>query len=173
MLFSCLGPQDLTRFSLTGGEVYDAATSYIDRAFNIYDLLSRYFSSSETTQFRTLQAMTGTLISGSAAVEFFARARFSDADLDLYVEYRHAALLGEWLVDTGYKFVARPHQNARFPDVINNLVAQGSHLWDLTYTGHGITGVYAFIKERPYRKIEIVASANSAIELVLDFHSST
>jgi hypothetical protein len=60
-----------------------AATDYLARAFNINRHLSRFFS--DPKAFRSLQARTATVISGSGALQFFQRDVYPESDLDLYV----------------------------------------------------------------------------------------
>ena len=75
------------------------------RAFSIDKLLSPYFTPTEVTQFRELQSQTGTLISGSTALQLFDRVTYSESDLDLYVEHRFSRALAEWLLEIGYTYV--------------------------------------------------------------------
>ena len=58
-------------------------------------LLSRYFHHPET--FRHLQATTGTVISGSSALQFFDRSYYAKSDLDLYVPLAWRAKVGQYL----------------------------------------------------------------------------
>ena len=65
---------------------------YISRRFSIVKLLSRYFQ--HPSAFRNLQAVTGTVISGSSALQFFDRSYYPKSDLDLYVPF-------SWRQDVG------------------------------------------------------------------------
>ncbi|RDB29592.1 hypothetical protein Hypma_016016 [Hypsizygus marmoreus] len=94
--FSCLSPRSLFRFGAVNQEEHLAVQSYQRRAFSVEDLLLRYFNDAQCIEFRTLQATTGTLISGSTAVEFFDRTRYAEHDLDLFVEHHHAIDV-DWL----------------------------------------------------------------------------
>ena len=71
MIFSCLSPRNLVKFSLTCWKAYDAVLAYNRIAYNINKLLLRYFTDDQIEPFRLLQDKTGTLISGSAALQFF------------------------------------------------------------------------------------------------------
>ena len=73
-------------------------------AFCVDRLLSRYFTPAEILCFRELQCVTGALISGSTAVQFFDRETYPDSDLDVYVEHRYVRTLTDWLVKIGYKY---------------------------------------------------------------------
>ncbi|KAI0658617.1 hypothetical protein C8Q70DRAFT_179032 [Cubamyces menziesii] len=107
-----------------------AITAYCRVAFNIDRLLSRFFPSpvplcsvicrarhehsrifDRTRAFRSLQARTGTLISGSCALQFFDRTVYPESDLDLYVHMRHRREVGRWLVQEGYTYEPTSHQD--------------------------------------------------------------
>ena len=74
------------------------------RVFRVDRLLSRYFNSIEILRFRKLQYLTGALISGSTAIEFFDRTIYPDSELDVYVELKFARTIADWLVEIGYKY---------------------------------------------------------------------
>jgi len=75
------------------------------RKHKLETVLGKYFTDDQILHFRQLQAMTGMIISGSTALQFFERVLYPDSDLDLYVEHlymRHVAL---WLASVGYRYV--------------------------------------------------------------------
>ncbi|RDB26093.1 hypothetical protein Hypma_006903 [Hypsizygus marmoreus] len=149
-LFSCLDPRSLYRYGRTCEDAHLAVASYTRRAFDIQDLLLRYFEISECVEFRTLQATTGLLISGSSTIEFFLRRRFQKSDLDLFVEHRYAEPVGQWLMQVGYEFVSRPNQNSAYPEVLSMTMADERLSYDdPEYLGQGIAAVLTFQKVDP------------------------
>ncbi|EIW73751.1 hypothetical protein CONPUDRAFT_160756 [Coniophora puteana RWD-64-598 SS2] len=72
-IFSCLSPRELIRVSRTCQVAHDAFQSFIHRAYNINRHLSRFLT--DPISFQSLQARTGTLISGSNALQFLDRTR--------------------------------------------------------------------------------------------------
>ncbi|ESK95621.1 hypothetical protein Moror_12593 [Moniliophthora roreri MCA 2997] len=83
LICNCLSPRDLYRYSRANREAYGYVQSYRTRAFDIYTLLSRYSTEPEINQLRILQALTGMLISGSTASQFFNRLLYPQSDLDI------------------------------------------------------------------------------------------
>ena len=68
---------------------------------NIEEALLAYFT--DPHGFRTLQATTGMVISGSFALWFLSSASYQPADLDLYVCRDQYALCSQWLEGNGYQ----------------------------------------------------------------------
>lgn len=104
---SCMSPATLIRLSRTSHATRRAVSGYFARAWDINRHLSRYFD--DSTAFRTLQARTGTLISGSNALQFLDRSFYPGSDLDLYPHPQYTLEVARWISDQGYTF----HPNSR------------------------------------------------------------
>lgn len=103
-VFSMISPRTSIMLSRTCTIASDSRASFNRRAFSINRELGRYFGN--PLQFRNLQAQTGTLISGSFALQFFERTVYEDSDLDLYLHPGHLYQVGSWLIDNeGYIYV--------------------------------------------------------------------
>ncbi|PCH44988.1 hypothetical protein WOLCODRAFT_91093 [Wolfiporia cocos MD-104 SS10] len=76
-----LTPVSLIRMRRVSRTTYQAVQDFSYRAFDVNRRLSRFFS--DPFAFRSLQARTATLISGSFALQFFDRTFYPEADLDL------------------------------------------------------------------------------------------
>ncbi|KAF7976042.1 hypothetical protein HWV62_7946 [Athelia sp. TMB] len=73
-------------------------------AFNINTHLARFLP--DPIEFRSMQARTGTIISGSNALQFMDRVHYRDADLDIYVNPGHGSIVGTHMVKVqGYRVV--------------------------------------------------------------------
>lgn len=72
-------PLTLLRFKRTCRLASAAVEDYMKLAFNINRCLARFFD--DPVAFRSLQARTGTVISGSAALQFFDRTLYADAGM--------------------------------------------------------------------------------------------
>jgi hypothetical protein len=158
---------------------YYAVKSYFQNAFNINQRLSRFFSPHEIIHFRQwLQADTGMLISGSTALQFFDRTDYPDSDLDIYVEQQYALVIAKWLLLVGYSFVARKRQDADLVvafDETPDTFHEGEGIFpseEVGYFGRGVAGVFNFHKYQPDRKIQLITSLHSTMEIILHFHSS-
>ncbi|KAF7971100.1 hypothetical protein HWV62_22098 [Athelia sp. TMB] len=92
---------DIFAFGLTCHLAHRAAKLYTARAYDIHRELSRFFS--DPMEFRRMQAETGTLISGSFAVQFFERTVYPGSDMDIYAHPGFSKSVGEWLYEEGYR----------------------------------------------------------------------
>lgn len=178
-IFTFLTPLEILLFSRTCRFSQDIVHGYIKSAFNIDRLLARFFS--DPLAFRALQARTGTLISGSFALQFFARTFYPDSDLDLYIPKDWLLDVVEWLVEEGYTFVPVRGQPTDWREAVN----QGSKhpLFQSVkiqeeYTDKSISVVLNLSK--PARaedgasplKIQCIVAFRGPMQTILSFHSS-
>ncbi|CAL1699941.1 unnamed protein product [Somion occarium] len=171
LIFHACTARTLVRLLRTCRAVNVAVKEYISRAFNVHRLLSRYFS--DPMAFRYIQACTGTLISGSAALQFFDRSLYPDSDLDLYVPMPWRKKVGHFLLAQGYKFEPYPFQHPTFDVAISDrrvVTARG-----LYGNLKGIAGVFTFEKKSARGeelKVQIIVAVRSTMEVILRFHST-
>ncbi|KAI0716941.1 hypothetical protein C8Q76DRAFT_617621 [Earliella scabrosa] len=142
-------------------------------AFNINKSLSRFFL--HPSSFRSLQARTGTLISGSTALQFFDRSFYPDTGLDIFVHKPHRREVGRWLLGAGYDFVPEPHQDPDFEIAILDAIStaadgHGFHALD------GIASILNFAKssleEDKTMKVHMIVAENTPMEVILSTHST-
>ena len=182
-VLDALSPGELLRYSRTCKAAESNVQEYMKHAFCVDRLLSRYFTPTEILRFRELQCLTGALISGSTAVQFFDRATYPDSDLDVYVEHRLVRPLAEWLVEIGYKYTplsqsanmatldaafgTNPPERGHVPEVAaEDVFFSGQH-----YAKSSL--VLNFEKKHPQRVIQLITSLTCPLQSILDFHSST
>ncbi|KAH9899413.1 hypothetical protein C8Q73DRAFT_679801 [Cubamyces lactineus] len=132
-IFDNCSAASLLRIARTCRAAHRAIAAYSRVAFDINRLLSRFFPSQHTAcssvctmdhvheqaydrarAFRGLQARTGTLVSGSCALQFFDRTIYPESDLDLYVHMCHRQEVGRWLIQEGYVYEPTSHQDPNF-----------------------------------------------------------
>jgi hypothetical protein len=170
---------DIVYFALTCRLAQRAVARYRSFVFNINCRLSRFFS--DPLAFRSLQAETYTLISGSFALQFFDRSDYPEADLDLYTHPGFSRSVGKWLIHEGYEFQPTPTQDASF-EVADKSNWRGtqppygateSSEWE-GYQWNGVWEVYSFQKKdgEQLLKVQIIASSMSPFETIMNFHSS-
>jgi hypothetical protein len=156
---------------------YAAVSSFNRRAHNINARLSRFFPDPDA--FRSLQAKTNTLISGSFALQFFDRTFYPESDLDIYACLNHFAEVGRWLQDVGY--VLEPHRNQadNLEEAIVEIETKASTEPDIAivYPFRGFSGVLTFLHEQEDAleaplKIQLIVAVNSPMEVIFTFHSS-
>ncbi|THU90480.1 hypothetical protein K435DRAFT_596403, partial [Dendrothele bispora CBS 962.96] len=166
LILSCLSPRDIIAFSLSCKQNYEETLSYNRVAYSIDDLLSpRYFTIEETQCFRTVQALTGAVISGSTALQLFSRVRWTESDLDLYVEHYTGYLMAMFLNNIGYNFQPTERQKIDLADAYDQ--AEIDEIYD---DGRGFASVFNF--QRGTSKIQLVTATHSSIDIILNFHST-
>lgn len=179
LVFSCLSPLDLIRFSLTCRKAYQSVITYNKTAYNIHHLLSRYFPDSHVDTFRHLQAKTGTLISGSVALQFFERLYYEESDLDLYLEAKHVQDLCHFIKGCGYIFIARDNQENDLDKAIalagrahKRGEANGVSSDDYYARIGAISSVLNFRKDGKTIQVISPKEDESVLSIILSFHSS-
>ena len=101
---SMIPPCGSIMLSQTCHAANNARASLTGHAFNINHYLRHFFQN--PLEFGTIQAETGTIISGSSALQFFDREIFEDSDLDLYLHPGHLERIGAWLMKSkGYIYI--------------------------------------------------------------------
>ncbi|KZV70734.1 hypothetical protein PENSPDRAFT_752268 [Peniophora sp. CONT] len=165
-LLSYLEPHDLASLARLNRLINGELRAYSRRMFSVNRVLSPFFKDSDS--FREMQARTGTIISGSAALQLFERTTYTDADLDVYVEYHFALDVAKYLGDReGYTFVPRGPQKPTPEETLEG-IAELSHAGH--YLGQGIANVLDFSRES--KKIQVIVSKRSPIDIILHFHST-
>ncbi|EIW56989.1 uncharacterized protein TRAVEDRAFT_81046, partial [Trametes versicolor FP-101664 SS1] len=163
-----LSPQDFLRLYRTCRLARDVVATFIKVAFDVNATLKRFVP--DPLAFRSLQARTGTLISGSIALQFFDRAVYPESDLDLYVHSQHRREVGMWLLSMGYTFFPSRRQDPRFKTtVLNAEQSRGLH-----YVMPGVSAIYTFRRQvgEQHLKVQIIVARRAPMEVVLGFHST-
>ncbi|KAF7968755.1 hypothetical protein HWV62_29549 [Athelia sp. TMB] len=160
-----------------------AVKAWFIRAYNINTHLRSFFSKPE--MFRSLQARTGALISGSNALQFLDRTVYVDdhgehTDMDVFANPGHSQEISRHLIEVqGYTFrggdgprlVPTSHaddQSTRF--ILAERPPIRSH-----YTKKSVHAVLLFEKTAEngaVRRVQIIIAMHSAFHAVLNFHSS-
>ncbi|KAH7890359.1 hypothetical protein F5I97DRAFT_17360 [Phlebopus sp. FC_14] len=186
LVFAPLSPRSLVRVALTCRAAYQAAAAFKQRAFNVNRHLSQYFS--DPLAFRSLQAKTGTLISGSNALQFLDRSFYLGSDLDVYTHPGHTFEVCRWLVESeGYHFVPRGIQDKDWREEIKDnwdgtqrrIIRVEEVAEDVEYPLSGIEGVYTFKKHpnaegsnQDSRIVQVIGCKSSPFDAIINFHST-
>ena len=143
-------------------------------------IAGQYFTSDEIINFREFQAITGAIISGSTAVQFFDRDIYANSDLDVYVEHQAARPLALWLERIGYFFV--PRQGTEFQTLELGLNTSSDFRtvdpFGMTALTNGPQKCYfdavAILDFKKVNRpnIQLITSRGPPLEIVLNFHSS-
>lgn len=177
IIFAAASPGSILCLARTCRAAHASMRDYFTRTFNINKHLTRFFD--DPLAFRSLQARTTTLISGSSALQFFDRTIYEDSDLDLYVPLLYRKDVGSWLLAQGYQYIPNSVQNPDFgaasdENNIDNL--------NRIYVGpdsrmRGVAAVFTFHKSSPVMpdkklQVQVIVAKRSPIAAILHFHSS-
>lgn len=162
---------DLIHFGQINNAARIAVTHYNQLNFDLKRVLSPYFSEEETKSFRQLQITTGTVISGSTALQLFDRTTYPESDLDIYVEHRYRRDVGWWLMNIGYKY--KPSGSEPSKTFAKALSMWSPETWEAEYAlDHGVTDIFNFFKAGSKRKVQLISTRRCTMEVILNFHSS-
>ncbi|KAI0083367.1 hypothetical protein BDY19DRAFT_900417 [Irpex rosettiformis] len=177
LIFSAASPGSILRFSRTCHAAHLATRDYFARTFKINKHLSRFFD--DPLAFRSLQAKTSTLISGSSALQFFDRTHYEESDLDLYVSAKHHREVGRWMLAQGYKFTPNSIQDPDFE------ISAGEDNMNVDVFGYvlqddrmkGVAAVFTFHKQSPTipgkrLQVQVIVANTCPMEVILWFHST-
>jgi len=122
--------------------------------------------------------VTGTLISGSTALQFFDRTVYEDSDLDLFVEHASARPITLWLESIGYMFI--PSKDADYQTLEMALdkkpetnADDANSFFEPFVNMCGFHPIVSLVFHRVnYPNIQVITSKGPPLEMVLDFHSS-
>lgn len=128
--------------------------------------------------FRAMQARTGALVSGSTALQLLDRTTYANSDLDLYVDRRYADdVVTHLLEQEDYVFERRENQDPNAHVALDSIVHVENMYGDVEpvpamtgYLGRGIRTVLDFT--RGDKKIQLITSKKSPLDIILLFHSS-
>ncbi|KAJ3554377.1 hypothetical protein NM688_g3141 [Phlebia brevispora] len=125
--------------------------TYIRSRYNPDQLLRPYFK--DTIGFRNLQARTGILISGTAALQFYLRMQHSGSTLELHVRQSERETVEKWLLDAGYSLSPHHEDHENSP---------GALLSELS----GIARISVY-RNNILMAVRVVTAISSPLEVVL------
>jgi hypothetical protein len=136
--------------------------TYWNSRLNLAHVIGPYFDSHHDVQtIREMMKETGAIISGSTALQFFARETYGDSDLDIYVEDNNSNMSLSCLMNLGY-------------NVLPNAIGTKDGL----EPGDGYPGeleiekVITLVKQGNARFVQLVCTRREPVLAVLQFHSS-
>ncbi|KLO11400.1 hypothetical protein SCHPADRAFT_855455 [Schizopora paradoxa] len=161
-----------------------ASQEYARRKFNINKHLLRFFP--DPLAFRSIQASTKTVISGSTALQFLNRTIYPNSDLDLYVSAEESFALCTFIMSKeggSYVYKRYSHQSPNFMAAWKRVrswkPAEGieEDPFDQAWTGYGsnwIRTVFNFFAktETGRRNVQVIVTTFDPLSSILGFHSS-
>ncbi|KAJ3817032.1 hypothetical protein F5880DRAFT_1493540 [Lentinula raphanica] len=185
-ILSFLGHNDLDSLSQTCFTGLYAVKSFRQSAMKIEKILLRFFRNlEELGEFQSMQqGKTGTIVSGSVALQFFRRKVYDESDLDTYCMLLKCLDMGRWYEHIGYEYKPVKKQRSRYEDdyerVLNNegmsqINVEGNDGDDIRgaerYRSIDIAEVWNF-ERSDGRRIQLVATRILPEAIVLGFHST-
>lgn len=172
---------DILAFRLTCRLARRAADVYTNRAYDIDRSLLHFFE--DPAGFRQMQADTGTVISGSFAIQFFERVFYPEADLDLYTHPGFALSAGVWLYKEGYRLMNCSRDGGQ-TEVLdwrgahhNNFTGPGmleATLSENDYFNGRVSNVYTWHKATKGLPlvVQVIQCYHSPVHAIMGFHCS-
>jgi hypothetical protein len=162
MIFNRCETQDIFQLSQTCSSMREVTRRYWAEVLNAKRVLQPFFSTEgQMLQFLNMLSDTGAIVSGSTALQLFARTTFNDTDLDVYVE------------------------RLCYDDALRQMNVAGFHniTQDDSKLSYVMGDSYPFVDEieriqglvcdsNKEKIIQIIATKGSPITAVLNFHSS-
>jgi hypothetical protein len=181
----------LLRLRVVNSQMRGVVDTFFDDAWDCNKFFGTWFKN--PVHFRQLLLDKRAVVMGSQALSFFQRSLMLGSDLDIVVPVNEAAGFGMWLVESeGYNYDSAiingknvPHNHAFSNNVMLTsaaLSAQVAILDDIAMSPQHMIyrsfAVFNFLKRKYFGtkvlqlKIQLLLTPGSAIEQVLNFHSS-
>jgi hypothetical protein len=191
-IFSFSSPGAIFCFGKTSRTSHALVKAYAARVWNVDRHFGRFFS--DPRAFRELQARTGTLVSGSNALQFFDRSFYPESDLDVYLHRGREREVGNFLLADGYTFQPTARQFEEFSEQERNTWHRDQRPFRFPVASScfrsamdldeeykpakswGLLFVLYFSKlsvTGAELKVQLLIAEHSPMEAVLRFHSST
>ncbi|KAK6527699.1 hypothetical protein TWF694_004680 [Orbilia ellipsospora] len=187
-IFDHLEPQDVIRLSQTCRTIY----GFRGDLWNINRSLRRFVD--DPIAFRTLMAQHDAIVSGSHALQFLARVKWTKSDLDVYITKDESlvAFANHLMTNEGYYFKPyewqspdamkairdRKSEQEKWVEKLMNQdppVITDDNMSELgVYTLKGITGVFNFIHPKSEnRRIQLILASVTPLYAVLTGYYAT
>ncbi|KAF7976214.1 hypothetical protein HWV62_7224 [Athelia sp. TMB] len=166
----------IANFSTADISTSKAVTAFKAVAFKPNRLLSRFFLRPDA--FRMLQARTGSVVGGTAALSFFNRTTHEENDMDLYVNPGHGYEVARHLIDVqGYEFwpfgSATPKEFVHGSKDGENDRVEAQHHQETVYAIRAIDEIFRFVKGGDTgRQIFVIATTRCTLHTILNSHST-
>ncbi len=175
-ILSCLSPGELFKLSATGSVCREAVAAFLKRAYRPELFLLPFFTVAQYFSFQRLQAQTGALISGLAALQFIDRTSYGLTDLDVYVNHHHVREVHDFLISIGYIYQEEERESfdafkTRLDGVFALTLSFATSNLSASYSGRGVFAVLHYYKDSK-TKIDVVTTLFCPFQVILGFHSS-
>ncbi|KAJ4493248.1 hypothetical protein C8R41DRAFT_919720 [Lentinula lateritia] len=165
-----LDHNDIDNLGLTCRWLEHEKQQFRSKANKIDLVLNRFLTVGEIGGFQDIQVLTGMVVSGSVALQFFSREVYR-TDLDTYCVLGKCLDVAKYYQSIRYEYRPSKDQLDHFEDDLSRIVDwrwytenRGPYLQD------NVLQVWNF--DRNGSKIQLIATARSPLEAILKFHST-
>lgn len=161
-MFDELTVTEIFRLSRTCHRLHDFTESYWSSKISLTRILKPFVPSDDEVEcFRGMMRTTGAIISGSSALQAFARVQYDESDLDLYVKETKEDDVNFFLNGLGYSKLE------------SNIATKEGLDPEDGYPGKSeILQVASYTRASSHRVVQVIYTLNAPILAVLQFHSS-
>ncbi|KAL0576760.1 hypothetical protein V5O48_005225 [Marasmius crinis-equi] len=170
--FPSLNVGDMVLLSFANFDCYHAVSDHFSVIHSIHRRLSRFFCREAIDTFCKIQIVTGCLISGSFALQFYTGENYESSDLDLYCNVRSSSLVARFLLYQGYKYNAANNQPSGF-DAMLVWVAERRMATRYGEANAQILTVLNFVRTTSVvtNQVQLIVTPSSPVEAIFNFHS--
>ncbi|KAF7975696.1 hypothetical protein HWV62_8815 [Athelia sp. TMB] len=171
-----LSTADMISFQLMCRGGRKAVAAFKAVAFNPTRLLSVFFQQPDS--FRVMQARTGSVIGGTAALSFFTRTTHEENDMELYVNPGHGYEVARHLIDSqGYDFWPfgsdTPKEFVHGSKEGDSDRVEAQHHQESVYAIRAIDNIFRFVKgTETTRQIFMIMTTRCTLHTILNSHST-
>lgn len=160
-VFDLLPIRDIFRVSRTTCLMRGLTQGYWSWKLNVARVLQPFFCSIEQIHlFLQMMHRTGSIVSGSTALQLFERTYYEESDLDFYVNVENVGEVYGWLTEAGFQRVEQDEAKQRM------VIGDSYPVID------EIEKVEGYVKVSSPKILQVITTKNSPVLAVLKFHSS-
>ncbi|KAF7968778.1 hypothetical protein HWV62_29326 [Athelia sp. TMB] len=169
---------DMVNFQYTCKSTCRAVRAFKQIAFHPDRLLCHFFAHPEL--FRLMQARTGSVLGGAAALSFFARTTHEETEMELFVNPGHGYEVARHLIDTqGYSFMpygtATPQEFKHGSKEGDSDRVEAQHYQESVYAIRAIDNIFRFVKDEDSsdpQVVFVIMTTRCALHTILNSHST-
>ncbi|KAF7426048.1 hypothetical protein PC9H_008413 [Pleurotus ostreatus] len=169
-----LSLRELRIYGTTCKDIHLAVEEFVKKEYDIDTYLTRFLLKKDIYTFCEVQRMTKTIISGSIALQFFARLNFPSCDMDLYTPSKEASFMCRCLELFGCVAKAKDGSETTAVALLDaswRLMLETPVNGNSLYGPRGILTVVNFSTPTG-RLIQVIVTIIPPVEVLMGYHSS-
>jgi len=182
-VMSMVSLRDILSLGAVSRGGYSACQEYLTTAWSFHRFFRKWFD--DTKGLRNVLRLTGAVISGSQALQFFERTQYPNSDLDIFLQSNKLQILVQWLLQSGYEFSSQRNYGFTLTPT-GDIIPNARNI--PPYPGEGEFNVYNFTRNtlssspscstcsenNEEQLVQLIVTNGDPMEHILThFHSST